>query len=154
MSFAPSKIRFLRCLAGAATLLMLSAAPLSAGASPPGPVQQLRIYEIFDDTRDAFHDRFRDHAARIMEKYGFEIVAIWESRRDDRLEFVYLLEWPDEQTMRDSWERFMADEEWAEIKRETGREHGRFVGGIEERTLRPTDYSPVAPGGSFLCGEK
>ncbi|WP_255516275.1 NIPSNAP family protein [Luteimonas suaedae] len=137
--------RFLRSLARALAPLMLVVAPLSAGAAvqQTGPIQQLRIYEIFDDTRDAFHDRFRDHAARIMKKYGFTIVAMWESRREDRLEFVYLLEWPDERTMRDSWERFMADEEWAEIKRVTGREHGRFVGGIEERTLRPTDYSPL-----------
>lgn len=107
------------------------------------PIHQLRIYEIYDDTRQAFHARFRDHAARIMAKYDFRIVAIWESRSDDRLELVYLLEWPDEATMTERWARFMADPEWAEIKRQTASLHGRFVGEIEQRTLRPTTYSPA-----------
>jgi hypothetical protein len=29
-------------------------------------IHQLRIYEIFEDSKDAFHARFRDHAARIL----------------------------------------------------------------------------------------
>lgn len=106
------------------------------------PVHQLRIYEIFDNTKQAFHDRFRDHAARIMAKYDFEIVAMWESRFDDRIEFVYLLQWPDEQTMKDRWARFMADEEWKQIKKETAAKYGQFVGDIEDRTLILTPYSP------------
>ena len=32
---------------------------------------------------------------RIMAKYDFKIVATWESKKDNRTEFVYLLEWPD-----------------------------------------------------------
>jgi hypothetical protein len=32
-------------------------------------IHQLRIYEIFEDTKDAFHARFRDHAARISCTY-------------------------------------------------------------------------------------
>lgn len=46
--------------------------------------------------------------------------------------------------MRERWAGFMADEEWARIKRETAREHGRFVGDIEEHVLVPTEYSPQA----------
>jgi hypothetical protein len=105
-------------------------------------VHQLRIYELFENTSEAFHDRFRDHAQRIMARYDFNIVAMWESRTDDRIEFVYLLAWPDEQTMKDRWEAFMADQEWSDIKAETSRIHGQFVGDIEDRTLRLTDYSP------------
>jgi len=126
-------------------LLLALASPQGAratGTAQDGVVHQLRIYEIFDGNRQAFHDRFRDHAARIMAKYDFEIVAMWESRHDGKLEFVYLLEWPDEATMKARWTAFMADEEWAEIKRQTGKVHGRFVGGIEDRTLLPSDYSP------------
>jgi hypothetical protein len=67
---------------------------------------------------------------------------MWESRADERIEFVYLLEWPDEETMKDRWAAFMADQEWSDIKAETSRIHGRFVGDIEDRTLRLTDYSP------------
>ena len=33
-------------------------------------IQQLRIYEIFDASADAFHARFRDHCMRIMARYA------------------------------------------------------------------------------------
>ena len=107
-------------------------------------VRQLRIYELFDDTREAFHARFRDHAVRIMTASGFTIVAAWESASDCHPEFVYLLDWPDEATMEDRWAAFRADEEWAQIKRETAARHGELVGSIQDRVLTPVDYLPPA----------
>lgn len=106
-------------------------------------IHQLRIYEIFEHNKSAFHARFRDHAARIMRTYGFTIVAMWESKTAARTEFVYLLAWPDEPTLRSAWAAFMADEEWKAIKRETGAQHGDLVGTIEDRVLVPTGYSPA-----------
>jgi hypothetical protein len=106
-------------------------------------IHQLRIYEIFEHNKAAFHARFRDHAMRIMRRYAFEIVAMWEARRENRTEFVYLLRWPDEAAMRSAWANFMADAEWKDIKRVTGAEHGELVGDIADRTLRLTDYSPA-----------
>lgn len=105
-------------------------------------IHQLRIYEIFEHNKSAFHERFRDHAARIMRSYGFTISATWEAKTEERTEFVYLLVWPDEQTMRASWAAFMADEEWKAIKRVTSAAHGDLVGAITERVLVPTSYSP------------
>jgi hypothetical protein len=104
-------------------------------------IHQLRIYEIFDSNKKAFHDRFRDHAMRIMAKYDFNIVATWESKKDSRTEFVYLLEWPDKETMTDRWEKFLHDQEWIQIKKETGEINGPLVGEIQDRTLYLTDYS-------------
>jgi NIPSNAP len=105
-------------------------------------IHQLRIYEIFDSNKQAFHDRFRDHAVRIMVKYDFKIVATWESKKDGRTEFVYLLEWPDSEAMADRWEKFLRDQEWIQIKKETGEMYGPLVGAIQDRTLYLTDYSP------------
>ena len=105
-------------------------------------IHQLRIYEIFDANKKAFHDRFRDHAVRIMAKYDFKIVATWESKKDNRTEFVYLLEWPDKETMTDRWKKFLQDQEWIKIKKETGEINGPLVGEIQDRTLYLTDYSP------------
>jgi heme-degrading monooxygenase HmoA len=105
-------------------------------------IEQLRIYEIFESNKEAFHARFRDHAARIMKTYGFDIAAMWEARTKDRTEFIYVLRWPDEATMRQSWARFMQDAEWSAIKERTSAEHGRLVGGIEERVMQRTSYSP------------
>jgi NIPSNAP len=112
-------------------------------------IHQLRIYEIFDTNKTAFHARFRDHAARIMRKYDFQIVAMWETRFENKTEFVYLLEWPDEATKTRQWAAFMADVEWSEIKRATSAEHGVLVGEIGDRVLVPLDYSP-AKGRSLL----
>jgi heme-degrading monooxygenase HmoA len=123
--------------------LMLAMSPIAAEPAqcPPG-VQQLRIYEIFEGNKAAFHDRFRDHAQRIMKRLGFNIVTMWESRLGDRTEFVYLLQWPDEATMKQRWAQFMADEEWSRIKKEWAAAHGQAVGEIQDRTLKRTDYSP------------
>jgi len=103
-------------------------------------IHQSRIYEIFEHNKAAFHARFRDHAARIMRTHGFDIVAMWEARTGSRTEFVYLLAWPDDAARKAAWDRFMADEEWKEIKRVTSAEHGTLVGAIEDRILAPAAY--------------
>jgi heme-degrading monooxygenase HmoA len=106
-------------------------------------IHQLRIYEIFERNKAAFHARFRDHAARIMARHGFEIVAMWETGSAGRTEFAYILAWPDAEAKTQAWKSFMADLEWIEIKRVTAIEQGDLVGAIEDRLMRPTDYSPV-----------
>ena len=128
---------------------ILQLATLLADPKPancPAGVQQLRIYEIFEGNKAAFHDRFRDHAQRIMKRYGFDIVAMWETKQGERTEFAYLLQWTDEETMKQRWAEFMADEEWARIKKEWAATHGQAVGEIQDRTLKRTDYSPCLPG--------
>jgi heme-degrading monooxygenase HmoA len=106
-------------------------------------IHQLRIYEIFEHNKVAFHARFSDHAARIMQRYGFNIVGMWEAKTKHRTEFVYLLTWPDEATLRSAWTAFRADDEWREIKRLTSAEHGDLVGEIEDRLLVPTSSFPA-----------
>jgi len=108
-------------------------------------IQQLRIYEIFEHNKEAFQARFRDHAMRIMKRYGFEFVALWEATSERGTDFVYLLAWPDLAAKETAWHGFMADEEWKEIKRVTKAAHRDLVGRIEDRVLTPTPYSPVPP---------
>lgn len=122
-----------------AALVLFLATPAAEAAERP--INQLRIYEIFEGNKAAFHARFRDHATRIMARHGFRILSMWEARSEGKTEFVYLLQWRDEAAMKAAWTAFMADPEWAEIKRVTGAEHGRLVGGIEDRTLVLTDYA-------------
>jgi len=132
-----------RCRSGfSPTLLALLLCLLPLVSSSAEPIHQLRIYEIFDHNKQAFHERFRDHAIRIMKKYDFHILAMWEAKNGTRTEFVYLLEWPDEPTMKDRWSKFMADQEWKDIKKETAAKYGTLVGEVQDRTLRMTDYSP------------
>ncbi|MDF1794882.1 MAG: NIPSNAP family protein [Thalassobaculaceae bacterium] len=106
-------------------------------------IHQLRIYEIFDATRSAFHGRFRDHAARLMRAHGFDIRGMWECRNGGRLEFVYLLAWKDEAALETAWTSFISDPEWSRIKQETGATAGGpLVGAIEDRRLVATAYDP------------
>jgi hypothetical protein len=107
-------------------------------------IHQLRIYEIFEHNKTAFHARFRDHAVRIMRRYSFDFVAMWETRTERRTEFVYVLAWPDTRAKDAGWDKFMADEEWKEIKRVSKAAHGDLVGAIEDRVLTPTSYSPLS----------
>lgn len=108
-------------------------------------IHQLRIYEIFDQNNAAFHNRFRDHATRIMKTYSFTFLSMWETRTGNRTEFVYLLAWQDEQIMLDAWKRFRVDEEWQRIKQATNAKYGDLVGEIEDRVLAATSYSPLIP---------
>lgn len=121
-----------------------SVGPAAGAQTPPdGPIHQLRIYEIFEHNKAAFHERFRDHAVRIMRRYDFRIVAMWEAKGERRTEFVYVLEWPDETTMKAQWTKFLTDQEWGAIKEKTRGAHGALVGEIQERVLRLVPYSPV-----------
>ena len=134
----------IRTLAFAALLALAPAA--AAAPTTPAPLQQLRIYEIPRTNEGVFHDRFEDHALRIMTRHGFAVRSIWRSEQQDKVEFVYLLDWPDVRTMKAAWGAFMADEEWAAIKKETGARHGRFVDAISDRTLEPLPWSPDRTG--------
>ncbi|MEP9350768.1 NIPSNAP family protein [Xanthobacter sp. KR7-225] len=140
---------FIGTVMGAPLLNGLGIVPATAEqASSPAPagrenmIYQLRIYEIFEHNKAAFHARFRDHAVRIMKRHGFDIKIMWEARTGDRTEFVYLLEWPDEAALAERWASFMADREWSDIKERTAAEHGKLVGEIQSRVLHRTDYSP------------
>lgn len=106
-------------------------------------LHQLRVYEVNRDNREPFHQRFQDHASRIMKKYGFNVIDMWESDSGDKLQFVYLLGWPDAGTMEERWKAFLADPEWIEIKKRTGAEHGELVKSARGQPLTRVSYSPA-----------
>lgn len=114
-----------------------------ACASNGDELQQLRIYEINRDNKDDFHKRFQHHALRIMQRYGFRVVDAWESDTGEKIEFVYILAWPDRATMDASWAGFLADQEWIDIKKRTGAESGQLVRKANGQPLRRVSYSPA-----------
>ena len=99
-------------------------------------IHQLRTYKLTDQGRTEFRNRFRDHAARIMQPYGFKIVGAWEKPDGDNAEFLYMLEWSDESAMKSGWENFLADEEWLGI-----RSSAKLVDGIMDQFLYPVSLS-------------
>jgi hypothetical protein len=133
-------------------LLLLSPVTLATKAqdryicqSNGSELQQLRIYEINRSNKDAFHRRFQDHALRIMKRHGFRIIDMWESDTGKKVEFVYLLSWPDKDTMDSRWKDFLADQEWIDIKRKSVAESGELVGEVSSRSMTRVSYSPACP---------
>src|SRR5882724_709101 len=63
----PQKYRILIASTAILTLAVIVGSPASTGEQQK-VIHELRIYEIFDANKKAFHDRFRDHAMRIMAK--------------------------------------------------------------------------------------
>ena len=106
-------------------------------------LQQLRIYEINRGNRDAFHKRFQDHALRIMRRHGFKIIDMWESDSGAKIEFVYLLSWPDRSTMDSRWRELLADQEWIDIKKQTAAQSGELVRAVNSQPLIRVSYSPA-----------
>src|SRR3546814_19311116 len=81
-----------------------------------------------------------------MARHGFAVRSIWRSEHEGKVEFVYLLDWPDAATMQAAWAAFMAHPEWAATKKETGARHRRFVDAISDRPPQPVPFSPDTPG--------
>jgi hypothetical protein len=106
-------------------------------------LQQLRIYKLNRSNKDAFHKRFQDHALRIMKRHGFKIIDIWESDSGEKVEFIYLLAWPDKSTMDLRWRDFLSDKEWIDIKKQTAAESGELVREANGHPLTRVSYSPV-----------
>ena len=104
---------------------------------------EVRIYETFNHNKKAFHDRFENHAMRIMKKYGIKVIGCWDDEIGDMQNFTYILQWKDLNTRQDAWAKFNADKEWTKIKRETTQEHGQLVKSTKNKILRPTNYSPL-----------
>ncbi len=107
------------------------------------PIQQLRIYEVNRDNRDNFHQRFQDHALRIMKRHGFNVVDMWESDTGARLQFIYILAWPSQAEMDSRWKAFLADQEWIDIKKRSAAEHGELVKSAEGQPLVRVSYGPA-----------
>lgn len=119
-------------------------------------VFQLRIYEVSSDKRQQFHDRFKNNAMRIMGRYDFKIIAMWESTSVSNFEFIYILQWPDTATMERQWAAFLADPEWIEIKRRMAESSGEPVQKATGRVLTEIPYflSPVLPNHSACSASR
>ncbi len=106
-------------------------------------IYEERVYEIPNQVRKAFHERFEQHAMRIMQKYGFTFVGCWDEEIGEMQNFVYILQWPDLNTRQEAWAKFNGDPEWTQIKIDSAKQHGQLVAKTRNKILRPTSYSPA-----------
>jgi len=104
-------------------------------------IHQLRIYRINPDLKSEFDARFRDHASRIMKLYNFKIVGMWYSEHEGTTEFIYMLRWSDETTLRKQWAAFLADAEWIDIKKQSRAAYGEMVlAKVRDQVLTDVDW--------------
>jgi hypothetical protein len=57
-------------------------------------------------------------------------------------DLVYILRFPDEESLKKAWEAFQADPEWIKGKAATEVD-GKLVDKLTSAILHPTDYSPL-----------
>lgn len=107
-------------------------------------IYEERVYEIPNQVRKAFHERFEKFAIPIMQKYGFQVVGCWDEAIGDMQNFVYILAWPDMNTREEAWTKFNADPDWTEAKRASTEKHGQLVAKTSNKILSPTCYSPLS----------
>ena len=107
------------------------------------PLHQLRIYEIDPASESHSTTGSATTPRGSWTRTGSTSWPCGRRRRDERLEFVYLLEWSDRDTLEHSWAAFMADESWAEVKATVrAAVGGEPVVGVSDRILETVAYPP------------
>ena len=107
-------------------------------------IYELRIYRAAPGKLPALLARFRDHTLALFEKHGMHNVGYWLNAVGGRSdELWYVLGFEDMGQQERAWAAFQADPEWQRVKAESERD-GPLLAHIENRLLRPTDFSPLA----------
>lgn len=99
----------------------------------------LRTYTAAPGRMEALNRRFADHTLALFRRHGFDLIGFWNSKADpDKL--VYLVRFPDEETMNTRWNAFRADPDWKAVKAATEMD-GPLTSKLEAEILEPTFYS-------------
>jgi hypothetical protein len=101
-------------------------------------IYELREYVAAPQAVDALHARFSDHTLDLFARHGLEVVGFWTDQ-DDPNRIVYLLRFPDQETMRRAWSDFQNDPEWKRIKAESEAD-GPLVAEKHSRILTSPSY--------------
>lgn len=84
---------------------------------------------------DNLHQRFREEEVAIFEKYGAEIVAVWQ-RLDNPNTLVWMLAYRDRAHRQEVWAAFAADPAWEAL-----REKYPVPLSVESYMMSASDYS-------------
>jgi hypothetical protein len=106
-------------------------------------IYELRIYTVHPGKMGALQQRFRDHTCRLFEKHGMTNVGYWTNAVGGRSdELWYMLGYADMGARQTAWAAFAADPEWLQVHADSEAD-GAIVHHIENRMMRPTDFSPL-----------
>ena len=103
---------------------------------------ELREYYTEPGLMYKLHARFRNHTLAIWERLGIEVVGFWEELVGNNQRLTYIIRFEDMADREARWGAFISDPEWQRVKAATEAD-GQFVSWVENRLMRPTDYSPL-----------
>ncbi len=105
---------------------------------------EMRTYIAAPGKLDALNARFRDHTNKLFVKHGMTLIGYWTPVDGEAAKntLVYILAYPDKESREKSWKAFREDPEWNKARAESEKD-GKLVEKVEEKFLKPTDYSPI-----------
>ena len=103
---------------------------------------ELRTYYIMPGRMADIESRFRDHTLGFFERHGIEVVGFWTEvvGRNDTL--VYITAFENMADREAKWDAFANDPDWLRVRADT-ESNGQIVARVENRLLRPTDFSEL-----------
>ena len=109
-----------------------------------GRVFELRIYTTHPGKLDDLHKRFRDHTNPLFVKHGMSLIAYYTPTdgAEAKNTLVYLLAYPSRKAREKAWTAFKNDPQWKKAFKDS-RADGPIVAKVENKFLKPTDYSPI-----------
>ncbi|MDH3679014.1 MAG: NIPSNAP family protein [Acidimicrobiia bacterium] len=106
-------------------------------------IHELRIYTAHPGKMGALLSRFRDHTSGLFEKHGITNVGYWLNSVGGRSDELWYIIGFESMAQRDeAWAAFQADPDWQKARAESEAD-GPLVHHIENRILRPTNFSPL-----------
>lgn len=143
---------------------------VASTAAVPGRVFELRTYTATPGNLANLNARFRDHTAKLFEKYGMTNVGYWTlatgdgvpaakpaalaaiggvagpDQKAEGVTLVYLLAHPSAAAKDKAFKEFGADPAWKAALAASEKNAGgplTVKGGVKSFLLKPTDYSPM-----------
>ena len=104
---------------------------------------ELRTYHTNPGMLEHLHARFRNHTNYLFVKHGMTLIGYW-TPADQEDTLVYLLAFPSRKARDKAFDAFRDDPEWKRVYKESHEKAGgKIVKKVENRFLKPTDYSPI-----------
>ena len=107
-------------------------------------VYEIRRYTAEPGKLEELQARFRNHTDGIFKKHNMKSVGYW-APVDEPLSkntFIYILEFPNRDAAKKSWDEFRADPEWQKVQKES-EANGKLVANVESIFANPMDFSKL-----------
>jgi hypothetical protein len=124
------------------TLLLITFVLMTFSPAKDTRYFEMRIYYAAPGKLDALVSRFSDNTTRIFEKYGMQNIGYWVPVNNDKNALYYILAYPDKDSRKKSWDSFIADAEWKDVKAKS-EVSGKLVDSVKSVFMYSADILPA-----------